>query len=46
MIKLFNPLEIMVRVKAIFRRIYEFDKNSDELKNPLIKWKYMVGVLV
>ncbi|MBW9157965.1 response regulator transcription factor [Clostridium tagluense] len=33
MAKPFNPLELMVRVKAIFRRIYEFDKNSDELKD-------------
>ncbi|MBZ9621889.1 response regulator transcription factor [Clostridium sp. FP2] len=33
MVKPFNPLELMVRVKAIFRRVYEFDKNSDELKD-------------
>lgn len=33
MVKPFNPLELMVRVKAIFRRIYEFDKNSEELKD-------------
>ncbi|MGH4124445.1 MAG: response regulator transcription factor [Clostridium sp.] len=33
MVKPFNPLELMVRVKSIFRRIYEFDKNSDELKD-------------
>ncbi|MBW9148597.1 response regulator transcription factor [Clostridium sp. CM028] len=33
MVKPFNPLELMVRVKSIFRRIYEFDKNSNELKD-------------
>ncbi|MBU3145488.1 response regulator transcription factor [Clostridium sp. CF012] len=33
MVKPFNPLELMVRVKAIFRRVYEFDKNSEELKD-------------
>lgn len=34
MVKPFNPLELMVRIKSIFRRIYEFDKkaiyNNDE----------------
>ena len=33
MVKPFNPLELMVRVQSIFRRIYEFDKNSQELKD-------------
>ncbi|OFI06712.1 transcriptional regulatory protein SrrA [Clostridium acetireducens DSM 10703] len=31
MIKPFNPLELVVRIKTIFRRIYEFDKNDKDI---------------